>query len=287
MPRIAYVDGRYLPLAAATVGVEDRGLQFADAVYEVVAVLNGRLLDWGPHLARLHRSAGAIGLAVPIDDAVLALVAGRLLAANHANDALLYLQLGRGAARRDHGFPADTKPSMVMTVRPFDFAARRAAVETGVAVVTVPDERWARPDIKSVALLPNVLAKEAARRAGAFEAWMVGRDGHVTEGGSTNAWIVEAGVVRTRAPGAILEGVMRAMLIALGETARVRIDERAFTVAEAQAADEAFLTSTTNPCVPVVAIDGARVGDGRTGPVVRVLAAAAWAEIARQTGWTG
>ncbi len=223
MPRIAYVNGRYVPLAEARVGVEDRAFQFADGVYEVAAVLNGRLLDWDAHLARLRRSMGELAIAAPM----------------------------------------------------------------GVRVVSVADGRWSRPDIKSVSLLPNVLAKEAARAAGAGEAWFVDAQGYVTEGGSTNAWIVDAsGALRIRpADGAILAGVMRATLLRVAAEAGVAVEERAFSLAEARAAREAFLTSTTNPCVPVVALDGAAVGDGRPGPVTGQLAAALWAKIGRQTGW--
>lgn len=287
MPRIAYLNGRYLPLRDARVGIEDRAFQFADGVYEVAAVLNGRLLDWDAHLARLWRSMGELAIAAPMGQAALDLVARRLLLANRAKDGLLYLQVTRGEAKRDHAFPAATRPTLAMTVRPFDFAARRRACEVGVRVVSVADGRWSRPDIKSVSLLPNVLAKEAARAAGATEAWFVDRDGFVTEGGSTNAWIVDAdGVLRTRpADGAILAGVMRAALLRVAAEAGVAVEERAFTLVEARAAGEAFLTSTTNPCVPVVALDGVGVGDGRPGPVAKQLAGALWAEIGRQTGW--
>lgn len=287
MPRIAYLNGRYLPLRDARVGIEDRAFQFADGVYEVAAVLNGRLLDWDAHLARLWRSMGELAIAAPMGQAALDLVARRLLLANRVKDALLYLQVTRGEAKRHHAFPAGARPTLAMTVRPFDFAARRRACEVGVRVVSVADGRWSRPDIKSVSLLPNVLAKEAARAAGATEAWFVDAQGFVTEGGSTNAWIVDAfGALRTRpADGAILAGVMRATLLRVAAEAGVAVEERAFTLAEARAAREAFLTSTTNPCVPVVALDGVAVGDGRSGPVAGWLAGALWAEIGRQTGW--
>jgi len=285
LPRTAYVNGRYLPLREAAVSVEDRGYQFADGVYEVAALMNGRLLDWPAHLARLERSARELAMAPPAA-ARLSLVAGRLLAANALRDGLLYIQWSRGVARRDHGVPAGVRPSLVMTVRPFDFAAKRRALDSGIGVALVPDERWLRPDIKSVSLLPNVLAKEAARAAGAAEGWMV-RDGLVTEGGSTNAWIVtSSGAVVTRAADrSILRGVMRDTLMRLQNEAGVRIEERPFTPDEARRAAEAFITSTTNPCVPVVRIDGAAVGNGTPGPVTRRLADALWAEIERQTGW--
>ena len=286
MSRIAYVNGSFRPLSEAAVGVEDRSFQFADGVYEVAAVLNGRLLDWEAHIGRLARSLGELAMAAPMGDTALGLVARRLLAVNRARDALLYVQVSRGEAKRDHAVPR-VRPTLVMTVRPFDFTARRAVVARGVAVVTMADERWARPDIKSVSLLPNVLAKERARAGGAMEAWLVGRDGLVTEGGSTNAWIMDAhGQLRTRAAdGAILAGVMRATLLRVAADAGVAVEERAFSLHEARAAREAFLTSTTNPCVPVVRIDDAAVGDGTPGPVSRLLAHALWAEIERQTGW--
>lgn len=287
MPRIAYVNGRYLPLAEAAVHVEDRGYQFADGIYEVAAVLNGRLLDWPQHLLRLTRSAHELQMALPLGEAALGLVARRLLTQNRAADALLYIQITRGVARRDHAFPKAVRPGLVMTVRPFDFRARVALLETGVKVVTVSDERWARPDIKSISLLPNVLAKESARAAGGFEAWMVDHHGRVTEGSSTNAWIVSAdGAVVTRAADrSILAGVMRGTLMRLQQGTGLRVEERPFTVDEAVAAREAFLTSTTNPCVPVTTINGHPIGGGRPGPVTRQIGAALWDEIARQTGW--
>ena len=176
MPRLAYVDGQFVPLAGASVHVEDRGLQFADSVYEVVAVLNGRLLDWPEHAARLARNLDELGVAPPLGEAALAMVARRLIAANRAREALLYLQVTRGSARRDHGFPDRPRPTLAMTVRPFDFAQRVGQQTRGVAVVTVADERWGRCDIKTTGLLANVHRQAAgAGGVGAFEAWLVGR----------------------------------------------------------------------------------------------------------------
>lgn len=288
MPRTAYVNGRYLPLRDARVSIEDRGYQFADGVYEVTAVLNRRLLDWEAHLDRLERSLAGLEIAAPASRAVLGLVAGRLLSLNGLRDGLLYIQVTRGVAPRDHGFPEPpVRPALAMTVRPFDFTRRLAALETGIAVALFPDERWARPDIKSISLLPNVLAKQAAKAAGAAEVWLVRPDGSVTEGGSTNAWIVtRAGEIVTRGLGReILAGVMRRTLLRLQSEAGLRVTERAFTVDEARDAAEAFITSTTNPCIPVVRIDGADVGAGVPGPVTLRLAEALWGEIRRQTGW--
>ncbi|MBV8971154.1 MAG: D-amino-acid transaminase [Sphingomonadaceae bacterium] len=286
MPRLAYVDGRVVPLAAAAVNVEDRGLQFADSVYEVVAVLNGRLLDWNGHATRLARNLGELGIPVPMTEAALGLTARRLIALNRAREALLYIQVTRGTARRDHAFAAGMRPTLAMTVRPFDFAQRVAQQAKGVAVVTVPDDRWGRCDIKTTGLLANVLAKQAARGAGAFEAWLVGRDDTVAEGASTNAWIVAGGVLVTPPlTSRVLPGVMRAAVIEAAEGLQVRVEERPFAVAEARAADEALITSTTVPVLPVVRIDGAPVGDGTPGPVAARLAGAVWDRIAVQTGY--
>lgn len=286
MPRLAYVNGRIQPLAEAGVSIEDRGFQFADGVYEVCAVLGSKLLDWPLHLARLTRNLSALNIDAPMGNAALTLQAERLLRANRAREALLYIQVTRGAARRDHPWPRGAAPTLVMTVRPFDFAQRIPQQESGVRVVSVNDQRWGRCDIKTVGLLPNTLAKQTARTAGAFEAWLVADDGTVAEGASTNAWIVRDGIVVTPPLSArILPGVMRATLLRLAEEAQMRVEQRSFTLAEAQAADEAFLTSTTAPCLGIVAIDGATIGDGRPGPVTRRLGDLLWREIAAQTGF--
>jgi D-alanine transaminase len=287
LPRIAYVNGRMVPLGSAGVSIEDRGFQFADGVYEVCAVLNGTLLDWQPHLQRLARSLSELEIRPPMTPAAFGLVAQRVLRENRIRDGLLYVQVTRGAARRDHPFPAFTTPTLVMTARPFDFRQRVRQQSTGISVVTRPEIRWARRDIKSVALLPNVLAKQAAKRAGAFEAWFVAADGRVSEGGSTNAWIVtgDGSIVTHPADNDILAGVMRGTLIRLAHERQLKVEERVFTMAEARHAVEAFITSTTAPCLPVVAIDGRSVGEGRPGPVTTRLADMLWQEIARQTGW--
>lgn len=285
MARTAYVDGRFVALADARVGVEDRGLQFADSVYEVCAVLGGSLLDWPQHRARLARNLRELRIAPPIDDIALGIVARRLLTANRAREALLYIQVTRGSARRDHGFPRAARPTLIMTVRPFDFAQRVAQQARGVAVVTAPDERWHRCDIKSTGLLANVMAKQDARTAYAFEAWLVA-DGIVTEGASTNAWIVADGRIVTHPlTTAILPGVMRAAVIEAAAAEGIAVEERPFTLAETHAAGEAFLTSTTAPVLPVVTIDGAAIGSGAPGQVTGGLAAAIWRRIATQTGY--
>lgn len=287
MPRLAYVNHAFVPLDRAAVHVEDRGFQFADGIYEVCAVLNGELLDWPQHLERWTRNLSALLIPAPMSPAALTLVARRLLKLNGYRDALLYIQVTRGAARRDHPFPGDTEPTLVMTVRRFDFAARVPQQAVGVKVTSVTDQRWGRCDIKTVALLPNVLAKQTARSAGSFEAWFVSNDGFVAEGGSTNAWIVDVqGTVITHPLSArILPGIMRATLLRLAHAAQIKVEERPFTLVEAQAAPEAFLTSTTAPCLGIVEIDGARIGNGVPGPVTRRLGELLWAEIERQTGF--
>lgn len=287
MPRIAYVNGAYVPLAEAAVSIEDRGYQFADGVYEVAVALNGRLFDWEEHAARLRRSLAALSIAEPMSPRALDLVARKLLAKNGAANALLYIQVTRGTARRDHPFPADTRPTLVMTVRPFDYAPRARQQATGIRILTQPDQRWARCDIKSISLLPNILAKQAARQAGAFEAWMIGDDGVVTEGASTNAWIVTAdGMLITHpADHNILAGVMRATLIRLAREAGYRIEERPFTLDEARAAAEAFITSTSAPCLGIVVIDGTPIGNGAPGPTTLRLGRMLWDEVERQTGY--
>ncbi|UAJ09887.1 D-amino-acid transaminase [Polymorphobacter megasporae] len=286
MPRLAYVDGQIIPLASASVPVEDRGLQFADSVYEVCAVLNGRLLDWPLHLARLGRNLGELSIAAPMADAALNLVARRLIAANRVTEALLYIQVSRGTAKRDHGFPSARAPTLVMTVRPFDFAQRVAQQAKGVAVISVADQRWGRCDIKTTGLLANVLAKQEARDAGAFEAWLVRDDGTVTEGGSTNTWIVDGGTIVTHPQSPhILPGVMRAAVIEAAVAAGIPLVERPFSLDEALGATEAFITSTTVPVLPVVKIDGHAIAGGEPGPVAALLARAIWNRIAAQTGY--
>lgn len=285
MPQLAYVNGRIEPLADASLHVEDRGTQFGDAVYEVCAVLNGKILDWPPHLVRLRRNLGELGITLDIADGPLSLQARRLLVWNGHKDCLLYMQVSRGTAKRDHAFPTGAPASLVMTVRRFDFGQRVKQLETGIAVITQPDNRWGRVDIKTTGLLPNVLAKQAAKEAGAFEAWMVSGD-TVREGSSTNAWIVKDGHIVTHPTGtAILPGIARESLIRLAREAQLVVEERPFTLAEALSADEAFLTSTTAPILPVVRIDGAAVNGGRPGPVARRLAELTWNEVACQTGW--
>ena len=267
MTRFAYVNGRYLPHAEARVHVEDRGYQFADAVYEVVAIHRGRLIDEQPHLERLDRSLGELRIDWPMAPAALKLAMRELIRRNGLRDGSLYLQVSRGVASRDHAFPKKrVAPVLVMTTK----RAKRlppGAAENGVAVITIPDIRWGRCDIKSVSLLPNVLGKQGAVEAGAYEAWQVNAAGDVTEGTSTNAWIVtrEGRVVTHPSGPRILNGVTRLTVLRLAAESQIAVEERPFTLAELRGASEAFLTSTSTPVLPVTVVDGAKVGEGRPG----------------------
>ncbi|MBM3487916.1 MAG: D-amino-acid transaminase [Alphaproteobacteria bacterium] len=283
MPRIAYVNGRYLPHRDAAVHVEDRGYQFADGVYEVIFVVDGRLVDAPAHLARLHRSCASLRIAMPTSDRALEAIVASVIARNRIGRGIVYIQITRGVARRDHAFPRiASRPALVVTARTHP-APDETAVRSGVAVVTVADQRWRRPDIKSISLLPNVLAKEAAREAGAHEAWLVDDAGVVTEGSSTNAWIVDRDgrVVTHPADTAILDGIVRRTLFRLANEASIVVIERPFRLAEAMGATEAFLTSSTSFVVPVVAIDGSAIGTGRAGPVTLRLRDAYLAHLGR------
>ncbi len=273
MSRIAYVNGRYLPQSEASVNVEDRGYQFADGVYEVLYMADGRFLDEERHMQRLERSLGEIAITAPMGRPALRHVLHEVARRNRLRDGLLYMQVTRGVARRDHGFPTkSTAPALVVTVRRTPAYPRDLANWTATAI-THPDERWARCDIKSIALLPNVLAKQAARERGAYEAILVDRDGMVTEGASTTVWMVDAaGQALTRQlDHAILPGCTRGSLVALMAEAGLRAEQRGFSLEELRAAPEVFLTSATSFVKPITSLDGVPVGDGKPGPVTRRL----------------
>jgi D-alanine transaminase len=274
MSRIAYVAGRYLPMREATVHVEDRGYQFADGVYEVCEVRKGRLIDERRHLARLRRSLGELRIRAPMSPRALGVVLREVVARNRIGYGVVYLQVTRGVARRDHAFPTpEVPPCLVVTARPLDSGRNEALAAKGIAVVSVPDNRWDRVDIKTIALLPNVLARQAAIEQGARDAWFVAKDGTVTEGASTNAWIVTpAGTLVTRpADHGILRGIARTVLFAAIEAQGLALEERAFSLEEAYAAREAFETAATQIVMPVVRIDGHVIGDGMPGPVATAL----------------
>jgi D-alanine transaminase len=284
MSRITYVNGRYLPQRAATVHVEDRGYQFSDGVYEVCEVRGGHIIDQRRHLARLQRSLAELGIAMPMSETALAIVMRECVRRNRVRGGIVYLQITRGVARRDHAFPPPgTAPSVVVTARTLDVAGNERTAAEGLAIITVPDNRWERVDIKSISLLPNVLAKQAARERGAKEAWFVDRDGHVTEGSSSNAWIVTMGgtVVTRPADNGILRGITRSVLLDVIKAQGLKLEERPFTVEEAYGAREAFLTSASQIVMPVVRIDDRPVGNGAPGSVAVALRA----EFHRHAEW--
>lgn len=274
MSRIAYVNGRYLPRSDAKVAVEDRGYQFADGVYEVCEVRGGRLVDERRHMARLDRSLCELHIMRPMSPAALGVVVRETIRRNRVRDGIVYVQVTRGVARRDFPFPAaGTKPSLVVTARNHDLERLEQVATDGIAVVTVPDIRWRRVDIKSVALLPNVLAKQAAREQGAREAWLVDAEGRVTEGASSNAWIVSRdGKLITHPLGhEVLSGITRSVVIDMIKAQGLVFEERRFTVEEAYAAREAFVTSASQIVLPVVSIDGRFVGNGAPGLIAAAL----------------
>jgi D-alanine transaminase len=274
MSRYAYVNGRYLPMRDAKVHIEDRGYQFGDGVYEVCEVRGGRLIDERRHLARLRRSLYELRIGAPMSPKALGIVLREVVARNRIGYGVVYLQVTRGVARRDHAFPApDVPPSLVVTARPLYRARTEALAAKGIAVVSVPDNRWGRVDIKTIGLLPNVLARQAAIERGARDAWFVDRDGAVTEAASANAWIVtQTGKVVTRpADHAILRGITRTVLFDVIKAQGLSLEERAFTLTEAYAAREAFVTAATQIVLPVVRIDGRVIGGGTPGPVATAL----------------
>jgi D-alanine transaminase len=274
MSRLAYVNGVFRPQRGPSIDVEDRGFQFADGVYEVWAVRDARLLDEVGHYERLERSLRELRIAAPLSRAALGVAVRETLRRNRVRTGIVYLQITRGVARRDHAFPRQEVPAtVVITARALDWDAIEATAATGIAVVSTPETRWARCDIKSTALLANVLAKQFARENGAREAWFVDHDGFVTEGASSNAWIVDAaGVVRTRSLTAnILRGITRGGVLATIERLGLAVSQSPFTLAEAYAAREAFNTAASAFVQPVVAIDGRVIGSGAPGPVARAL----------------
>jgi len=274
MSRIAYVNGRYLPHSQAKVAIEDRGFQFSDGVYEVCEVRGGLLVDERRHIARLDRSLNELRMSRPMSVAALSIVLRETVRRNRVRDGIVYLQITRGVARRDFSFPpADTRPSIIVTARNNDRARLEQQASEGIAVITVPDIRWQRVDIKSVALLPNVLAKQAARDKGAREAWLVDAHGRVTEGASSNAWIVTRdGKLVTHPLGRdILPGITRSVVIDVIKGQGLAFEERAFSVEEAYAAREAFVTSASQIAMPVVSIDGRPVGNGAPGLIATAL----------------
>ena len=274
MPRIAYVNGTYTRAAEAAVSIDDRGYLFADAVYEVWSVFDGRLADLQGHLNRLERSLGELSIVMPMPREALLVVLNEVVRRNRIREGMVYLQVSRGAAPRDHVFPGpDVRPAVVITAKPVDREAAARKAEAGVKAITVPDIRWGRCDIKTVGLLPNVLAKQQAKEQGAGEVIFVDRDGFVSEGGSTNVYIVgDDNIIRTRPLTAnILPGVTRLNLVAVAEREGMTLVEEAFTVEQLKAAREVFVTAATSLVLPVVAVDDQQIGNGAPGLVATHL----------------
>jgi D-alanine transaminase len=271
MSSIVFVNGSFLPFEEASIPIMDRGFLFADGIYEVSAVLNSRLVENDAHLARLDRSLDQIRIANPYTAQEWTWLEEELVRRNGLVEGVVYMEVTRGAAERDFAFPKDAKPTVVMFTQVKNIT-RAPAAETGVAVVTVEDLRWKRRDIKSVALLAQVLAKQAAAEAGVFEAWMV-EDGHVTEGSSSTAFIItrDGRIVTRPLSNAILPGITRQSVMRLAQEHGLKVEERLFTIEEAHAAAEAFLTSASSFVMPVVEIDGKPVGNGRPGALTRRL----------------
>lgn len=281
--RWAYVNGQYLPHAIAGVHVEDRGLQFADAVYEVCAINDRRLMDEEEHLDRLERSLRELDIPMPMARASLKLVLRELVRRNGLRDGIIYLQVTRGIARRDHAAPSGLRPTLILTARPVNPAVLAARRQSGVIAISHPDERWARCDIKSTALLPNTLAKTAARRQGAFEAILVDGEGYVTEGASTNVWIVtkEGEIVTRNLSHDILPGVTRRVILDAAAEAQMRITQRRFTLQETKSAQEIFLTAATLGATAVIELDGSPIGGRRPGPISQRIQSL-YADLARR-----
>ncbi len=276
MTRIAYVNGQYVPHRSAAVHIEDRGYQFADGVYEVCEIYQGKIVDLTRHLDRLERSLRELQIAMPVPRNALVVIMRETIRRNRVGDGLIYLQVTRGVARRDHVFPPpSTRPALVVTARHVRRASNEAVAEKGVSVISMPDNRWERVDIKSVSLLPNAIAKQKAKEAGSSEAWFVDDEGFVTEGASTTAWIVTTdGTLVTRPDGTgILPGITRKTAIDVARDQGLNIEERKFTIEEAQKAREAFITAASTLVMPVVNIDGKPVANGSPGSIATGLRA--------------
>ncbi|WP_262694248.1 D-amino-acid transaminase [Kordiimonas aquimaris] len=272
MARIAYVNGSYVSTANAYVHINDRGYQFADGVYEGISIRYNKLIDLEAHLDRLWRSMDELAIISPMGRRPMAIIFNEVMRRNRIRDGFIYVQVTRGVATRDHGFPDYAKPALIVTCRRLNFDAVRQRAASGVAASTQPDIRWGRCDIKSTALLPNILAKQAAREEGAFEAVLVDKEGFVTEGSSTNMWIVKAGHLITRSTSDnILSGITLARIKEIASELDITIEERAFSVTEAKEADEMFFTSSTNCTMPIVKLDDKKISDGTPGPVAKRL----------------
>jgi D-alanine transaminase len=271
MTRTVYVNGDYLPETEAKVSIFDRGFLFADGVYEVTSVLDGKLVDFAGHAKRLQRSLDELQMANPVTEAELLEIHRELVRLNEIDEGLIYLQITRGAADRDFAFPKEATPTIVLFTQAKSGLADSPVAKTGLKVISIEDQRWGRRDIKTVQLLYPSMGKMMAKAAGADDAWMV-EDGHVTEGTSNNAYIVKGNTIVTRHLGnEILHGITRAAVLRFAREAQMSVEERPFTVEEAMAADEAFITSASAFVMPVVEMDGQAIGSGTPGPVAARL----------------
>lgn len=272
MTRCVYVNGQFLRRRNATIDIEDRGFNFGDAVYEVIFLNNGILVDEEEHLKRLEYSLSELGIPLPKSRRILSLLIREVIRLNRIIDGFVYLQVSRGVAPRDHLIPDNITPSLVIMARSSNLVAK-PSIKDGVSVITVPDLRWHRRDIKTTQLVANCLAKSNAVKAGAGEAWMVDENGAITEGSSSNAWIVTSNrELLTRPPSSeILNGITRRTILALAKEERLEFYERAFTTSEALKAAEAFFTSATSLATPVLSIDGKKIGSGKVGPITKKL----------------
>lgn len=275
MSRIAYVNGRYVGHRDAMVSIDDRGYQFADGVYEVCEVFRGHLIDEQRHLERLARSLGELRIEAPLQPRALKVILREIAARNKVSNGYLYIQVTRGVAPRDHVFPRRVPPSLVVTARSVDPRKGEILAHEGVAVATMPDLRWRRVDIKTISLIPNVLARQMAKENQAYEAWLIDADGMVTEGAASNAWIIDrAGTIITRnLDQSILAGITRATLIEVIRALGLALEERKFSLEEAFAAKEAFITGATTLVMPIIAIDHRAIGSGAPGPIAQKLRA--------------
>lgn len=270
MSRTVYVNGKYVAEQDASISIFDRGFLFADGVYEVTAVVAGQMLDFEPHMQRLTRSLGEISLDSPYQRDEIRAMHEQLMAKNQLDEGLIYMHITRGIADRNFLYPADTKPTMIGFTQASNLVNNPKA-QSGVKVVTIPDIRWARRDIKTIALLAQAMGKQSAFEQGAYEGWMV-EDGFVTEGTSSTSYIVKDGRIITRQlSNAVLAGITRRALLTLAERQQIEIEQRPFTPDEARAADEAFLSSASTLVFPVVEIDGVSIGNGQPGPISRQL----------------
>ena len=271
MTRIVYVNGEYVPEEEAKISIFDRAFLFADGIYEVTAILDGKLVDYEPHMQRLHRSLRELDMAQPISDAELKEMHAQLLARNNVTEGLIYMQITRGVAEREFSYPESPEPTIIAFTQIKELTDP-AAARTGIRIITIPDIRWQRRDIKTTGMLAQAMGKEAAKQAGVNDAWMV-EDGYVTEGTSNTAFIVldENRLITRPLSNAVLPGITRRTILKLAETGAITVEERLFTVDEAKSASEAFLTSASSFVMPVVEIDGVMVGGGQPGPVTRKL----------------